>query len=442
LTLQYNKKEDTMSVIIRASYFNVPTSAEPGILGVRVLATDPIARPIHIALVLDTSGSMEGARIRSVKNTLNVLISRLANGDKISVVSFSSTAKPLLSNYLISDSSRPSALKLVEEIEADGGTNIELGISMLGSLFPTGTALPDSIVLLTDGFINEGISSVAGVYSLLNSYMPGVPVYSLGYGDDHNSDFMKGLSLRSNGTYTFIDNEIALPASIGDLLAGLQSEVAKNAELVIPDNWTCLELNYVAGNIYGIGSLIADRPNWAMFSVPENAMGAISLMYKWSNDNTVMNLTGAVTTDLETIEVCEQYMRCLSAVALDKASAFIKSGNLNAAKLEISTMIDKISNSVANNRPLAIRITAQLAEMNEEINTVMVTPPRGRNNHANLLLRTSGTATQYGQQRGVTSEGGALFSTPRMVERTSQMVYQYSHGGGPTPGDPDSPVSI
>jgi len=426
-----------MSVTINASYLNVPTASEPGILGVKVVGSNPVVRPIHIALVLDTSGSMEGPRINSVKNTLSVLITRLSNGDKITVVGFSSIATMLLSNCVLTDTNRDDCLKVISELNVDGGTNIEAGIAQLGSLFSTGSVLPDSIVLLTDGYINEGISSVAGVYSLLSSYMPGVPVYSLGYGDDHNSDFMKGLSLRTNGTYTFIDNEIALPASIGELLGGLQSEVAKNAELMIPPNWTCLELNYVAGqNTFGIGSLIADKTNWALFSVPATAIGNIQLRYKTVDDTSIVMTS--VDSAMDRMELSEQYMRCLSAVALDKASNFIKAGNLTAANLEINVMIDKINRSEAVNRPLAIRMKAQLMEMSEEINTAMHTPPRIRrmgNQFANLLMRAGSTATQYGQQRGVTSAGsGDLFSTPRMAERTSQMVHQYSVGHG----DPDA----
>jgi hypothetical protein len=420
-----------MSIIVQASFINAPTS-EPGILGIKVVSKNPIVRPIHIALVLDTSGSMEGSRIETVKNTLSVLVNRLLVGDKITVISFSSTAKTLLSQVTVSETNRTELTSIIGEINADGGTNIESGIAQLGGLFTSAdSAHPDSIVLLTDGFINEGITSVAGLYSMLNSYMPGVPVYALGYGDDHNADFMKGLSLRTNGTYTFIDNEIALPASIGDLLGGLQGEVAKNAELIIPTDWTCLELNYVnESTTFGIGSLIADKPTWIMFSVPVNSPSQIQLRYKNVSDGTSVHTMVNISNDLERIEVCEQYMRCLSAVSLDKASNFIKNGQLTAANLEISVMIDKITKSEAARRPLAIRMKAQLAEMSEQIQVTLQTPPRIRrngNSHMNLLLRTSSTASRYGQQRGVSSNGDVdIFSSPQMLERTSQMVNQYT----------------
>jgi hypothetical protein len=418
-----------MSISVQATFINAPTS-EPGILGIKVVGKNPIARSIHIALVLDTSGSMEGSRILAVKNTLSVLVNRLLVGDKITVISFSSTANTLLSQVTISDTNRTELTNIIKDLHADGGTNIESGIAQLGGLFTSADSVyPDSIVLLTDGYINEGITSVAGLYSMLNSYMPGVPVYALGYGDDHNSDFMKGLSLRTNGTYTFIDNEIALPASIGELLGGLQGEVAKNAELLIPTDWTCLELNYISEkSTFGIGSLIADKPTWIICSVPVDSSSQIQLKYKNISDGETVNTLVTINNDLERIEVCEQYMRCLSAVSLDKASNFIKNGQLSAANLEISVMIDKISKSEAAMRPLAIRMKAQLVEMSEQIQTTLQTPPRIRRNaNANLLLRTSSTASRYRQQRGVSSAGDDdIFSSPQMLERTSQMINQYT----------------
>jgi hypothetical protein len=79
---------------------------------------------------------------------------------------------------VISDELVRTSLKAeVAKLTADGGTNMEAGISMLGSLFTAGGSdHPDSLVLLTDGFVNEGITSLAGIHSLLNSYLPNLPV--------------------------------------------------------------------------------------------------------------------------------------------------------------------------------------------------------------------------------------------------------------------------
>jgi hypothetical protein len=429
-----------MSVKILANYAIHPTSTEPGILGVKILADSPITRPIHIALVLDTSGSMDGDRIVSVKNTLCCLIDKLSIGDKISIVGFSSKATVIASKVTITDVASKTALKAsVIRLIADGGTNMEAGVEMLGSIYTDGI-MPDSLVVLTDGFVNEGIATVTGMYSLLKSYMPFVPVYALGYGDEHNADFMRGLSKRTAGTYSFIDNEIALPASIGELLGALQGEVAKSATFEFPATWTCLELNYTQGDTsYDVGSLIADKPTWAIFSVPPTG-GNILLKYRLI-DNSNVNITTKevlITPELERIDIIEQELRCLSALALDNASSLLKQNDIDKAKNIITNTIHKISCSEAAMRPLAIRIKAQLEEMNEDIKKILSTPPRLRRNAldlTNLALRTSSTATRYTQQRGASSRGYTnddIFSSPVSIQRQSQMVAEYSQN----PGDP------
>lgn len=428
-----------MSVKVFANYASVPTATEAGILGIKVVgvAAAAVTKSVDIAMVLDTSGSMEGERILAVKNTLCCLIDKLMIGDKITVVGFSGKAKVVADNVTLTDSASRESLKTaVRLLDADGGTNMEAGVTLLGSLY-AGRTMPDSLVLLTDGFVNEGLSSVTGIYSLLKSYMPSVPVYSLGYGDDHNSDFMRALSRRTAGTYSFIDGETALPASIGELLGGLQGEVAKSSTVTFPPSWTCLELNYTTGDVvYEMGSLIADKPTWAVFSVPaSDAVATVSFKIAGS----VVSVPVTITNELDRVDVLEQQLRCITALALESAGALLRNHRVSEAKDVIELTITKITDSEAAGRPLAIRMKAQLEEMNAEIGQIMSTPPRFRRggiDFTNLALRTAGTATRYSQQRGATSNGDAddnMFSSPALIERQSQMVSDY---WSQSPGDP------
>jgi hypothetical protein len=343
-----------MSVKVFANYAIVPTATEAGILGIKVVASasaSSVARSIDVAMVLDTSGSMEGERILAVKNTLCCLIDKLMFGDKITVVGFSGRAKVVADNVTITDSASREALKAsVRLLDAEGGTNMEAGVTLLGSLY-AGRAMPDSLVLLTDGFVNEGLASVTGIHSLLKSYMPSVPVYALGYGDDHNSDFMRGLSKRTAGTYSFIDGETALPASIGELLGGLQGEVTKSTVATFPSSWTCLELNYTTGDVgYEMGSLIADKPTWAVFSVPAaTAATAATVSFKIAGAS--VNVPVTITDELDRVDVVEQQLRCITALALESAGALLRNHRVSEAKDVIELTITKITDSEAAGRP-------------------------------------------------------------------------------------------
>ncbi|NBU23855.1 MAG: VWA domain-containing protein, partial [Actinobacteria bacterium] len=274
------------NVSFTATYLKRPTATEHGKLGVRVLpqaapSAGDVIRNVNIALVIDQSGSMEGDRITSVKRTIRLLIERLSNGDKISLVAFSSRATTLIRCETISDTTRRQVEDAVDRLVADGGTNMESGITELGS-FVLQTGMPDAVVVLTDGHINEGISSIAGLSSVVGSYLQTTPIYTLGYGVDHNGDLLRALASRTMGTYTFIDTEIMLPASVGDLLGGLQGEVAKQAELAYPEEWKCEEpVDQQNPGIRNVGSLIADKPTWVMFTLPPGSADVpVVLTYK------------------------------------------------------------------------------------------------------------------------------------------------------------------
>ena len=190
------------------SYMKRPTATQEGVVGVRIHPTGTVStqRPIYIALVIDTSGSMKGERINAVKRTLTVLIERLALGDKITLITFANDATRVLRNVTISEASRTEAIAKVAAISAEGGTNMEAGMTALGKCVYNSDK-PDAVVILTDGYVNQGINTVGGIYAIYNYFVKGTPIYALGYGAEHNGDFLRGLSIRSRGSYTFVNDE-------------------------------------------------------------------------------------------------------------------------------------------------------------------------------------------------------------------------------------------
>lgn len=412
-----------MTITINATYSKAPSATEDGILGIRLLGDSPITRPIHIGLVLDTSGSMEGPRIHAVKKTLAVLIDKLVEGDKISVIGFSNEARVLLRSHIMTADNKATTIDTVNLLEAEGGTNMECGIMALGSSLCED--MPDAVVLLTDGHINQGIVTVAGLGSLLRSYLNTVPVYTLGYGDDHNAELLKSLSSRTQGTYTYINSELVLPVSVGDLLGGLQSEVAKATTVLFPQTWTCLELaSCEKPGEYQIGSLIADKPTWVMFKVPAGSTESVSIRYKACDSAEVYTKTCVIDSSLDVLDITEQELRCQTARTLEEVSAMLQQGTFRGAKMKLNVMLDILTLSVSSRRPLVIHMKAQIEEMIEEVKCMEIGTPNRRQITA-MALRTTSLGANYSAQRGVTG-GGAVFSSPRQRDTQTQMVTQYT----------------
>ena len=441
-----------MPVIVQSSFTN------DGICGLKISASDPVIRSIHVALLMDTSGSMEGERIDAVKRTLSVLVDRLHTGDKITLVGFSTDAKVLLDSVQVTADNKPTLLAEVNKLSTDGGTNMEAGISGLGLLFQNGSK-PNAVVLLTDGHVNEGLTSFAGLYSLITSYMPSIPVYTLGYGTDHNADLLKSLSMKSHANYSFIQDEISLPLCMGDMLGSLQTEVASSASISYDERWTCLEpMSEVAG-LYEMGSLIADKPMWVLFKVPEQARDSVlTLNYKADGQGNTVAFSPVLGV-LGELDIVEQHVRCLTGVTLNKVADAMQKNWLAEARTLLIAGIQYIALSAASSRPMVIRMKAQLDETLEEVDKAIAENSRmpryygamtleevdkaiaensrmpryyGAMTPAALLLRTTSLGGNYSAQRGVTqmTHGTNLFSSPCQEAASQQMVEQYSQVAG------------
>lgn len=433
-----------MPVTIKSSFAKMPTAETPGLVAVKIVASDPVSRSVHIGLLTDSSGSMEGDRITSVKRTISVLLDHLNVGDKITLIGFSNKATTIFKDLaILADSSQKAAMnESIDKLTAGGGTNMECGIVELGSALQGSSPL-NALVLLTDGHINEGISSCAGLHSLIKSYLKSVPVFTLGYGTDHNADLLKTLSQRTQANYTFIQDEISLPVSIGDMLGALQTEVASESSIGFDNRWSCAEpLAEPASCSFDFGSLIADKPVWAVFNVP-NTLDTSAMTLKYKENGVDYNVSfQPADGQCEILEIVEQELRCLTGVTLNKVTEALKVNKLADAKKLLVDALSLIASSAASNRGLVILMKAQLDETLENVDKILNAPRSPV--PLDLLYRTTSLGGNYSAQRGVTQMADAtspgVFSSPAQIQQSQHMTVQYSQGAGSA--CPQDPVAV
>lgn len=434
------------------AHAKIATQQPSNVVGIRITADSPPEKPTKLGVAIDTSGSMAGSRIESVKQCLKVVINRLRVGDCLTVVGFSDAASMVLPNFVVSSDNRAHALNCIDGLVADGGTNAESAITALGTLYQTDK--PDAVLFLTDGHINQGISSGSGLLSLINSYLSGVPFFTLGYGEGHNADLLRRLALKTKATYTFAEDEMALPASMGELLASLQYEVAKGLSFTIPSGWTCLEPNFDSTDSkYQFGSIIADKATWALFSVETVDNAQISRDLSVVVQGSGQAVPVIFDDSMDSLLVTEQQYRCTVGKAMDSVANFLDQGDSTAAKALLTSTIGELrSNASAASRPLVIRMIAQVEEMLEECNKAAYsTPPRhggptlGRSPPP-LAFRSRGMGANYSTQRGGSGSGGGdvdyLFSSPTIMRATTQMVADYSVSSPAGGSDPIQQSSL
>ncbi|MFT7625281.1 MAG: hypothetical protein ACI9WU_004472, partial [Myxococcota bacterium] len=145
--------------------FYDPTEGEPTValqLGMNSgLSPDAIQEgKFNLSVVVDRSGSMAGDnKIEFVKEGLKQMLDILDDDDLLSIVTYSQSAKLLVEPTPVNAETRPLIEQAIEQITANGATNIsaglELGYQQVLANAATGD-MTQRVLLLSDGVATQG----------------------------------------------------------------------------------------------------------------------------------------------------------------------------------------------------------------------------------------------------------------------------------------------
>lgn len=178
---------------------------------------DQIRRPADSSFVLDISGSMRGERLAQMKtallgltgvdNTLSGRFARLREREKISLLAFDDTLRPA-QNFTLQAKQRETAEQAIRgyinTLEVGGGTAV---FSAAQSAYQAALARRKmdasrfySVVLLTDGESNHGLSSseFAAWYGALPEADKGLRIYTIQFGEAR-ADQLEALASLTGG---------------------------------------------------------------------------------------------------------------------------------------------------------------------------------------------------------------------------------------------------
>jgi len=199
----------------------------------------PNRLPLNIAVVIDHSGSMAGAKIEKAKQAAMQLIDQLTSKDNLALVEFDDRVEVLFPSQQVVD--REALKAQVQRIEPGGSTALYAGVEAGGQQLlkiEARTERINRVILLSDGLANVGPSSTAALKGLGRSLSrQGVSVTTIGVGDDYNEDLMAGLAEASDANYYYVQDAEKLPEIFAKELGGLQTVTARDVQVVI----TCAE---------------------------------------------------------------------------------------------------------------------------------------------------------------------------------------------------------
>jgi Ca-activated chloride channel homolog len=153
--------------------------------------------PVNFTLVLDHSGSMKGAKLAAVKESVKLVINRLGMSDMVSVVVFDDNVRVVVPAQPAAD--KPYLASLIDGIKDGGGTAMSLGMSAgLNELRKHATpASVNRMILLTDGVTYGDADRCRRIADEAGAV--GIGIYPLGIGADWDEDLLDNIGHRSGG---------------------------------------------------------------------------------------------------------------------------------------------------------------------------------------------------------------------------------------------------
>ncbi|MEU6956317.1 substrate-binding domain-containing protein [Streptomyces sp. NPDC045714] len=153
-----------------------------------------LRRPSRTVYVLDTSGSMEGARLARLKSALNGLTGDFREREQVTLLPFGSTVKQVRTHTVdpADPQAGPAAIRADSAaLTAEGDTAIYSSLAAAyDHLGPDTESAFTSIVLMTDGENTAGRSAAefAAFYRALPAARRVTPVFPIVFGDSDRSE--------------------------------------------------------------------------------------------------------------------------------------------------------------------------------------------------------------------------------------------------------------
>jgi Ca-activated chloride channel family protein len=189
--------------------------------------------PRDMVLVLDTSGSMRGAKMDQARKALQYCLANLGPRDRFGLINFATTVNRYNDGLVDATSEQlESARHWVDQLEATGGTAIDDALSAALQMRTTDAERAFTIVFFTDGCPTIGETNPERILkNVAARNSANTRIFTFGVGDDVNATMLDELALGTRAQSTYVRPTEDIQAKVSGLYAKISHPVLTNLKL-------------------------------------------------------------------------------------------------------------------------------------------------------------------------------------------------------------------
>jgi len=204
--------------------------------------------PLYLILTVDCSGSMDGAKMNSVKSTILKLLEHVTENDVVGIVGFSDNAWDIVPPLPMNSTNRDAAKKAVQAMHVVNGTNIEA--ALYHALEKAAAASGDQvsrIILLSDGNATTGAKTAADLITITAKMAKEISMSTFGYGNDYNPEVLASMATAGRGNHFYIQNDTDCRSAFALELGGLLSLYGQDIKVTLSMSGTMAVDEFLSG---------------------------------------------------------------------------------------------------------------------------------------------------------------------------------------------------
>ncbi len=202
-----------------------------------VVAKKHTVNPKDVTFVIDTSGSMQGNKIKQARKALEFCVDSLNEEDRFEVVHFSTEVEPLFHGLRkVSDGSRKEAQDFIKDLQATGSTALDSALQEALKVRPKDSERPYLVIFLTDGLPTIGVTDEKAIIEHAREGGGGnTRVFCFGVGYDVNTRLLDRIAEETHAVTQYVLPEEDIEAKVSSFFAKVKEPVLANPKLQFPD---------------------------------------------------------------------------------------------------------------------------------------------------------------------------------------------------------------